>query len=65
MFNRNQPAQTKSSEHDQPVDYDQRCIKLDDLEELSIEELTRELVNLYGQIPPASSANSESDSVPN
>ena len=57
MFHRDKPTQSKRFTHEQSEDYDQRCIQLDNLEDLTIEELTRELVNLYGQIPPAPQAN--------
>jgi|GEM_PF-4222479 len=40
---------------------DKLCIEVDRIEERTLEELTQELTNLYGQIPSSPAPHSDAD----
>jgi len=61
MFNRKKSVPEISPDQQQPEDYDNRCVKIDGIEDMSVEELTKEIINLYGKIPPSQTPNSDVD----
>lgn len=63
MFGRKNSSNPKDPRLLQPEDYDNLCINVDGIEEMTVEELTQQIVGLYGQIPNSTPTEPDSDTL--
>ena len=59
MFARENSDPPLGRKMQQVDDYDNRCVEIPGVDEMSVEELTQVIVDLYGQIPPSPSSGDQ------